>query len=197
MREKDTTKHVHRLHPYKGKFIPQLVEYFIDDHIDDFKRQMFFNKGDIILDPFSGSGTTLVQANELGIHSIGVDISKFNCSIANAKLSCYQFEELKKTISDIIFCFNKMPVKSNVTAFEKELSNALTVFNQEYFPSPEFKRRIYKKQIIEDVYTEEKENLLLEKYNRLLKKHDIVLKSDKGSDFLNKWYVKNIYDEIQ
>ncbi len=29
LREKDTTKHVHRLHPYKGKFIPQLVEYFI------------------------------------------------------------------------------------------------------------------------------------------------------------------------
>lgn len=27
LREKDTTKHVHRLHPYKGKFIPQLVEY--------------------------------------------------------------------------------------------------------------------------------------------------------------------------
>ncbi|MFH1158700.1 MAG: site-specific DNA-methyltransferase, partial [Pseudomonadota bacterium] len=29
LREKDTTKHVHRLHPYKGKFIPHLVEYFI------------------------------------------------------------------------------------------------------------------------------------------------------------------------
>ena len=33
LREKDTTKHVHRLHPYKGKFIPQLVEYFVDEHI--------------------------------------------------------------------------------------------------------------------------------------------------------------------
>ena len=37
LRKKDTTKHVHRLHPYKGKFIPQLVEYFIDDHTDRFK----------------------------------------------------------------------------------------------------------------------------------------------------------------
>ena len=33
LREVDTTKHVHRLHPYKGKFIPQLVQYFIDDHL--------------------------------------------------------------------------------------------------------------------------------------------------------------------
>lgn len=30
LREKDTTKHIHRLHPYKGKFIPQLVQYFVD-----------------------------------------------------------------------------------------------------------------------------------------------------------------------
>ena len=54
LREKDTTKHVHRLHPYKGKFIPQLVEYFIDSHINDFKKEVYFKKGDIILDPFSG-----------------------------------------------------------------------------------------------------------------------------------------------
>ncbi len=64
LRETDTTKHVHRLHPYKGKFIPQLVEYFLDSNTDDFKKNIYFNPGDIILDPFSGSGTTLVQANE-------------------------------------------------------------------------------------------------------------------------------------
>lgn len=29
-KEAETTKHVHRLHPYKGKFIPQLAEYFLD-----------------------------------------------------------------------------------------------------------------------------------------------------------------------
>src|SRR3990167_3712426 len=38
LREKDTTKHVHRLHPYKSKFIPQLVQYFIDSHTDGFKK---------------------------------------------------------------------------------------------------------------------------------------------------------------
>ncbi len=39
LKEADTTKHVHRLHPYKGKFIPQLVEYFLDRHTDDFKKE--------------------------------------------------------------------------------------------------------------------------------------------------------------
>jgi len=36
-KEAERTKHVHRLHPYKGKFIPQLVEYFIDSHTDELK----------------------------------------------------------------------------------------------------------------------------------------------------------------
>ncbi len=51
LKEAETTKHVHRLHPYKGKFIPQLVEYFLDDHIDELKTQAFFKKGDIVLHP--------------------------------------------------------------------------------------------------------------------------------------------------
>ena len=100
-REKDTTKHVHRLHPYKGKFIPQLVEYFLDDHIDKFKTQTYFKKGDIVLDPFSGSGTTLIQANELGMHAIGMDISRFNSLIAEVKLINYNLEDLDKDIKEI------------------------------------------------------------------------------------------------
>lgn len=65
-KESERTKHVHRLHPYKGKFIPQLVEYFLDSHTDEYKKETYFEPGDIVLDPFCGSGTTLVQANELG-----------------------------------------------------------------------------------------------------------------------------------
>jgi hypothetical protein len=42
--ESQTTKHVHRLHPYKGKFIPQLVEYFLDSHTDIFKREVFLER---------------------------------------------------------------------------------------------------------------------------------------------------------
>ena len=49
--EKERTKHVHRLHPYLGKFVPQLVEIFLRKY----RPQM-------VVDPFCGSGTTLVEA---------------------------------------------------------------------------------------------------------------------------------------
>jgi DNA methylase len=74
--ERERTKHVHRLHPYLGKFVPQLVEVFLG---------RFFQPGQTVLDPFAGSGTTLVEASCFGAHAVGIDISAFNCLLAAAK----------------------------------------------------------------------------------------------------------------
>ena len=93
--EKERTKHVHRLHPYLGKFIPQLVEIFL---------RKYFTPGQTILDPFCGSGTTLVQANELGVNSIGYDVSAFNVLLSRAKTTKYDLVKAHKEIIDI---FNK------------------------------------------------------------------------------------------
>jgi DNA modification methylase len=54
----------------------------------------YFKPGNWILDPFMGSGTTLVQANELGMASLGIDISEFNGFIARVKLMKYNFSLL-------------------------------------------------------------------------------------------------------
>ncbi len=94
VREYERTKHVHRLHPYLGKFIPQLVEVFLRN---------YFKKGDSILDPFMGSGTTLIEANMLGMPSAGVEISLFNCLIADVKTRKYNISLIEKEIKDILF----------------------------------------------------------------------------------------------
>jgi len=195
-KEKDTTKHVHRLHPYKGKFIPQLVEYFLDDHTDNFKKETYFKKGDIILDPFSGSGTTMVQAGELGMHAIGIDISAFNTLIANVKVSRADFQDLHNEISRITNLLKEFISKKNNLNFENELLEELNIFNKQYFPSPEFKIKVRQKQIDEKTYTTEKENEFRPVFDKLAQKYNLKIKQDKSNNFLEKWYLQPVKDEI-
>jgi DNA modification methylase len=78
--ERERTKHVHRLHPYLGKFVPQLAEVFL---------QRYARPGQLVWDPFAGSGTTLVEANAFGARAAGCDVSAFNCMLMRAKTAEY------------------------------------------------------------------------------------------------------------
>ena len=69
---------VHGLHEYKGKFNPQIVRAMLN----------IFNvePGQKVLDPFCGSGTTLVECSHVGATGYGVDLNPFAVFMANAKL---------------------------------------------------------------------------------------------------------------
>ena len=195
-KEADTTKHVHRLHPYKGKFIPQLVEYFLDSHIDAFKAQVFFNKGDVILDPFCGSGTTLVEANELGMHGVGVDISSFNAMISNVKLSVCDFEALEAELKKITNELSFFVYESKIQDFEERLADELSSFNNRYFPSPQFKIDVRNKKIDEKTYAREKVTMFLPIYERMVKLFNIQIEVANANSFLETWYMPTAKKEI-
>lgn len=195
-KESETTKHVHRLHPYKGKFIPQLVEYFLDSNTDEFKKEIYFNKDDIILDPFCGSGTTLVQANELGINALGIDISQFNSLISNVKIDNYDFSNLEHEINKISLALKNFIADSNTVKFEKLLLEKLNEFNNIYFPSPEFKIKVNKKEIDEFKFGLQKEKEFLVTYKELSKQYGIELNQFNPKSFLDKWFLKHIRSEI-
>ena len=83
--ERERTKHVHRLHPYLGKYVPQLVEAFL---------RRYARPGGLVWDPFAGSGTTLVEANAFGAPAAGCDVSAFNCLLAGVKTAEYRGDVL-------------------------------------------------------------------------------------------------------
>jgi DNA methylase len=87
--ERERTRHVHRLHPYLGKFIPQLVEVLLDRYVP---------AGGRVLDPFAGSGTTLVQALESDYDAAGVDIAGFNALLMRVKTRPYNLDALRRDL---------------------------------------------------------------------------------------------------
>jgi len=91
--ERERTRHVHRLHPYLGKFIPQLVEALLARYVP---------AGGRVLDPFAGSGTTLVQSLEGGRDAVGVDIAAFNCLLMRVKTAEYDLFRLETEIRDVV-----------------------------------------------------------------------------------------------
>jgi site-specific DNA-methyltransferase (cytosine-N4-specific) len=85
----------HHFHSYPARFIPQIPKTFI---------RLFTEKGDTIIDPFCGCGTTIVEAFLNGRGSIGNDFNPLACLITRAKARLVSEEELHlldKKISEI------------------------------------------------------------------------------------------------
>jgi site-specific DNA-methyltransferase (cytosine-N4-specific) len=67
----------HAIHPYPAKFIPQIPRTLI---------KLFHPGGDsAVLDPFCGSGTTLVEALSAGVPSIGIDVNPLATLVTKVK----------------------------------------------------------------------------------------------------------------
>jgi DNA modification methylase len=102
------TKHVHRLHPYHGKFIPQLVEVLLDRYVA---------VGGRVLDPFAGSGTTLVQALESGYDATGTELAAFNCLLMRVKTERYDVEALRDEIHDVVGRLDSLKTSTRPNAY--------------------------------------------------------------------------------
>lgn len=83
LRRQSTRYSAHGLHEYKGKFNPQIVRAVVN-------LLGVGMKGDKprVLDPFCGSGTSLVESAHMGWDALGVDANPLAVLISKAKLDC-------------------------------------------------------------------------------------------------------------
>lgn len=68
---------VEAIHPYPAKFIGEIPAAFL--------RTLPIPSGTAVLDPFCGSGTTLLEAQKAGRNSIGIDLNPIACLISRVK----------------------------------------------------------------------------------------------------------------
>lgn len=105
---------MHSFHRYYGKLIPAIPNMFINE---------FTEPGDLIFDPFTGSGTTAVEALRLNRHFLGVEINPLSCLISKIKTSKFQVELLEKYNKGIVDMIYKF--KSDYVVIESDLPSIL------------------------------------------------------------------------
>ena len=101
----------HGFFKYPCKFIPQIPRWAI---------LKYTKPRDWVLDPFAGSGTTLVEAVLNNRNAVGIDFDKFSqflCEVKTTHLSLEQIELLKK-IKNTLFLNDK-----HIQPFNPDLHN--------------------------------------------------------------------------
>ncbi len=96
-RTADTKEYTHCFHTYPAMMIPQIARKLLNQ---------YGVEGEWLLDPYCGTGTSLVEASLFGMHSVGCDINPLVRLIATTKLTPILLKtldtELNK-LNDILF----------------------------------------------------------------------------------------------
>lgn len=95
----DTNYMTHGLHPYPARMIPQVAGRLIREQCDI---------GDLVWDPFCGSGTVLVESMLRGRESVGTDLNPFAIFLSKVKTTPIEKDTLGKTCQRVIESVNEV-----------------------------------------------------------------------------------------
>lgn len=120
----DTKTETHCFHVYPAMMIPQVARRLM---------QLFGRKGDVVLDPFCGSGTVLVEAKMAGFNSWGIDINPLALLIARVKTTPIDVRVLRKQAIKLLDAYQREREKLSNTPNSIEVPR---FFNIDYWFSP-------------------------------------------------------------
>ena len=84
---------MYRMHKYWARKPSNVVSAYIE---------AYSAKGDVVLDPFNGSGVTVLEALKLSRKAVGVDVDPFSIFLTRATATSANIDELRETMADII-----------------------------------------------------------------------------------------------
>lgn len=100
----------HSLHEisYRACFKPQLPKYFIEK---------YSKEGDVVYDPFTGRGTTIIEAGLLGRKVISNDINPLSRILCESRLNIPTYSEVEQRLQNINFEFNEEDYRVDLEVF--------------------------------------------------------------------------------
>lgn len=116
----DLNTPIQRWYRYKEGYSIKLVDQILEKYK--------VKKGDLIVDPFCGSGSTLLQAKIKGCASVGFEINPFSAFLAKTKTQDYNKLDIKKfndTVSDL------QKVKKELNTIKPKLSTIDKLFEKD------------------------------------------------------------------
>lgn len=133
---KQSTRYsLHGLHEYKGKFNPQMVRAI--------GNLLGLSEGDFVVDPFCGSGTTLLEALHIGWNAVGTDLNPLAILVANNKVDLVRLgkEKFQKHVGDVID--NIRRIESSIGPCDEALCSADRDVLRDHGRSHEWESRDY------------------------------------------------------
>jgi tRNA G10 N-methylase Trm11 len=96
----NTKEYTHCYHTYPAMMIPQIARTLMEEYKPEGRFKL-------LLDPYMGSGTSLVEASIIGVNSIGTDLNPLARFMAKVKTTHYDYNiivnEFRKIQSHLIF----------------------------------------------------------------------------------------------
>lgn len=87
----DTRQFTHGFHQYPAKMIPQVANALIDE---------YGRNATLLLDPYCGTGTSLVEANIKGLNAIGSDLNPLARLLSKVKTTPIEVQTLEFHLED-------------------------------------------------------------------------------------------------
>jgi len=128
-RKSNTKEYTHCFHAYPAMMIPQVARRIIEN---------YGRKAKILFDPYCGTGTSLVEANLLGINAIGTDINPLARLIATAKTTKIDIKVLDSFLYDFLNYF--FSVNFKIENIKSVIIPEVT--NIDYWFSPTVKQKL-------------------------------------------------------